>query len=354
MSSAALQTFAVKVFLVEMESASPITVSLDQLKNGIDFKTLDAAFGPDSLGIIVVEGLLEDFHTKRAKVLRLLSTLARLPESELNKLEDEESMWLTGWSRGKEKLENGRPDFYKGSYYVNCAFHKDSKLEGPPPEIVDEFKDLPMYTAPNIWPSKELQGLDDFESDAKGLCNLIIDVAELVAASCDCYIQANSGYGMKKDYLQLIVNSSTATKARFLHYYPPLEDSHDDAWCGEHLDHSCITGLTSAMFLTEKDGEEFPLDKSPDPTAGLYIKNRNGDVVKVNIPPTCLAFQTGSALQEISRGKFKAVPHYVQASKTPGVSRNTLAVFCQPDLNEKVNDDENFAQYAMRILRGNH
>lgn len=338
-----------------MKVEAPTKVSLSQLQEGVDFVTLDAAFGPESLGILVVEGLSDEFHQLRNDVLRQLSVLARLPKEELTKLENEESMWLTGWSCGKEKLADGRPDTYKGSFYVNCAFHKDTTLEGPPQDIVDQFRDHKMYTTPNIWPSKELDGLKNFEVNCKKLCNLIIDVAALVASSCDSYIKANGGYSMKDNHLQLVVENSTTTKARFLHYYPPpVAESQDEVWCGEHLDHSCITGLTSAMYLEEQEGVEVPIELSPDPNAGLYIRNRHGEVVKVNIPSTCLAFQTGSALQEISRGKFKAVPHYVQASKAQGVSRNTLAVFCQPDLYEMVNDEENFAEYSTRIVGGNH
>jgi hypothetical protein len=33
-----------------------------------------------------------------------------------------------------------------------------------------------------------------------------------------------------------------------------------------------------------------------------------------NIPKDCLAFQTGEALQLITRGKFMAVPHFVKGA----------------------------------------
>jgi len=72
------------------------------------------------------------------------------------------------------------------------------------------------------------------------------------------------------------------------------------------------------------------LESAPDPDAGLYIKDRKGGVVKVGIPKDCLAFQTGEALEVITEGKLKAVPHFVRGcrtSKAAGVSRNTIAVF---------------------------
>lgn len=158
--------------------------------------------------------------------------------------------------------------------------------------------------------------------------------------------------------LKHLVKTSTCSKARLLHYFPDDgntttddDDSEDDSWCGEHLDHSCITGLTSALYMNDTGEFVYPGNSSD---SGLYIKSRHGEIVKVNIPEDCLAFQSGSTLQEVSRGHFKAVPHYVKGAKEKGLCRNTLAVFMQPDLNEMVNDSENFSQYASRILQQNH
>lgn len=330
-----------------------VIVSLDEIKQGIDSELLNKAFGPDSLGIIIVNGLPQHFHELRLKVLKSASRLAKLPEQELHQLESEESCWLTGWSCGKEILaSSGKPDFNKGSYYINCAFHKDAKLQGPPAEVCEQFSDFKTYTTPNLWPL--VDGFETFEADCKQLCDLIIDIAEVVASNCDKYI-ASIDDNYAPNYLNRIVKNSTTTKARLLHYYPIKQASaNDDDWCGEHLDHSCLTGLTSALFLDEAQGLTHDLPTSPDPEAGLYIRNRRNEVVKVSIPADCLAFQTGSALQEISGGKLKAVPHYVKGTGFPNIARNTLAVFCQPDLHEKVNSEENFAEYSRRILQQNH
>lgn len=209
-----------------------------------------------------------------------------------------------------------------------------------------------------MWPSADHKGLENFQEDAKELISLIIDVAQSVAANCDKFItESKISPNYEQNYLERIVKNSTCTKARLLHYFPlksSSESGKDDDWCGEHLDHSCLTGLTSALFIDESKGLTAALDKSPDPELGLYIRDRQNEVVKVNIPPECLAFQTGSTLQEVSRGKFLAVPHYVKGTSIPNIARNTLAVFCQPDLDEMVNDSENFAQYADRILKANH
>lgn len=331
-----------------------ITVTLRELSRGLELNVLEKAFGPDSLGIIIVKDLPLHFHDLRIDVLKSMSILANLLNAELCKLESPESMWLTGWSCGKEVLKStGGPDTNKGSFYVNCAFHKDAALEGPEQRLVENFQNFETYTAPNIWPPQDVRGLENFQENMKKLCNMIIDVAEKVAENCDKYIQKlDSKY--PSDFLKRVVRDSTCSKARLLHYFPMSEGGNSDDWCGEHLDHSCITGLTSALFLDESRSLTYALNESPDPSAGLYIRNRNNKVHKVNIPSDCLAFQTGSALQEISGNKFKAVPHYVQGPSIPYIARNTLAVFCQPDLDEPVNNLENFAQFAQRIIKSNH
>ncbi|KAF3992901.1 hypothetical protein FT663_00811 [Candidozyma haemuli var. vulneris] len=337
-------------------STEAVSVTLEELNNGLDFETLNKAFGPDSLGIIIVKDLPDHFQSLRLKVLESISVLANLPEDELKKLESPESMWLTGWSCGKEVLSStGEPDFNKGSYYVNCAFYKKDELEGPEPRLAEKFKDFQTYVSPNIWPPETIDRLQNFKTDCKDLIKLIISTAAKVAKNCDSYISVHAET-YEKNFLQRIIKESTCTKARLLHYFPNVGDKtgNSDDWCGEHLDHSCLTGLTSALFLDESKDKPESLDKSPDPEAGLYIKNRQGEVQKVNIPKDCLAFQSGQALQEISKGFFKAVPHYVQGTSIPHIARNTLAVFCQPDLDEMVNDTENFAQFAQRIVTGNH
>jgi hypothetical protein len=143
-------------------------------------------------------------------------------------------------------------------------------------------------------------------------------------------IALNYVIGYNEGFLEQVVKTSTTTKARLLHYYPPpalesgsVEDEEDlDGWCSTHIDHGCLTGfpkkitlhvtwtsvandhlgLTSAMYVDEgsqsldisRNGVDLPeLIEAPDPDAGLYIKDRKGGVVKVEIPKNCLAFQTG-------------------------------------------------------------
>ena len=67
-----------------------------------------------------------------------------------------------------------------------------------------------------------------------------------------------------------------------------------------------------------------------DPLAGLYIRNRQSELLKVGIPPDHVAFQIGETAQIHSGGILQATPHAVRGSSLPGVSRETFAVFMEP------------------------
>ena len=281
---------------------------------------------------------------------------------------------------GKETLKNGQVDTLKGSFYANCAFYVDPSLSCAVP--TEEFSEetFPEYLSPNIWPEEAT--LPGFKSALEDLCRLIIDVAVLVAGACDQFAEKEIP-GYPEAYLQRMVASSTTTKARLLHYFPEEvgasavngDSGDEDDWCATHLDHGCLTGLTSAMFVDESKTKPVapkfepsvppslrPLDElpeSPDPAAGLYIKSRTGETVQVKIPRDCIAFQTGEALERITGGKFKAVPHFVRGARAAlsdgKIARNTLAVFTQPNLGEEVDMDQHitFGEFARGIVAKN-
>ncbi|KKK21898.1 hypothetical protein P175DRAFT_0515215 [Aspergillus ochraceoroseus IBT 24754] len=372
-----------------IQHAQAVTVSLKELLDGsVSFVTLTEAFGPSSLGIIIVKDLDPKFQKLRAQVLSNASYLAALSNDELESLTTPAAKYLVGWSCGKETLRSGHFDTLKGSYYVNCAFYQTPNLQGAP---ADGFPGFPEYTAPNVWP--DAARLPTFRRSLEELCALIIDTAALVARACDRYALQNI-QGYQRGYLEHVVRTSLTTKARLLHYFPtPSEpttsstggkeggggggggdDGDIDDWCATHFDHGCLTGLTSAMFVDEaanppasaasasaasfssssSSSSLLPeLPHSPDPKAGLYIQSRTGEVVKVDIPRDCLAFQTGEALQLITRGKFRAVPHFVKGARASGaarIARNTLAVFTQPNLGEEVEKGKTFADFAKEVV----
>lgn len=80
--------------------AQAVTVSLDDLKTGmlpnasislrltpclgnVSFETLQQAFGPESLGILVVKDVPQDFPQLRHLALSYASYLGNLPKDEL-------------------------------------------------------------------------------------------------------------------------------------------------------------------------------------------------------------------------------------------------------------------------------
>ena len=289
------------------------------------------------------------------------------------RVEKQEAKYSVGWSCGKETLASGRYDTDKGSYYAQ-PIHS--------PELEEKARRLyPQcieMTSPNVWPDES--ALPGFEQLFEKLCHLIVDVATLVAKNCDRYGVAKLE-GYREGTLEEIVRTSVSTKARLLHYFPPRQEEEsesrpdsamaiDDDWCATHLDLGALTGLTSNMFVDESAHPPRPqttspddagllpplseLDAHPDPKTGLWIKDRSGRTTQVSIPRDCLAFQTGQALELITRGKFKAVPHFVRGAeqgKAGGIARNTLAVFTQPNLWERVDEEgRDFAQLAREVL----
>ncbi|KAG5943016.1 hypothetical protein E4U59_000705 [Claviceps monticola] len=377
----------------QQAQSQAVTVSLKDLTDDtVPLQTLQEAFGPDSLGILVVKDVPPEFAQLRRRVLSYASYLGNLPGEELEKLENAHAKYLIGWSRGKETLRNGRPDTLKGSYYANCAFYTDPGLECAIPTQDFSAETFPEYLSANMWPPERL--LPGLKAAVTELCRLMIDVAVLVARACDRFAEQDIA-DYPSGYLEKVVGTSSTTKARLLHYFPrgdgaqtegmsggeqEVEDDDDD-WCATHVDHGCLTALTSAMFvdetsvhqgvesrklnLEEKHNTEtlLPLDElpaSPDASAGLYILSRTGETYQIRIPRDCLAFQTGEALERITAGRFKAVPHYVRGVKKAAaggraIARNTLAVFTQPNLGDEVDMKAHltFGDFARGVVAKN-
>ncbi|KAK3070646.1 hypothetical protein LTR53_010099 [Teratosphaeriaceae sp. CCFEE 6253] len=343
-----------------------VSVSLSELEEGaVSLETLEQAFGDASLGIIIVRDLPAEYTKLRQRLLSYSSYLGNLPSEELLKVERPEAKYDVGWACGKETLADGRYDTFKGSYYAQPIHNEE--LEAKARRL---YPDCVEMTSPNVWPDENV--LPGFQLVFEQLCHLIVETAALVARSCDRYGVAKLD-GYTAGTLENIVRTSVSTKARLLHYFPPAKErqesipAHDDDWCAVHHDIGALTGLTSQMFVDEAaclaqtavpDASGYlpplpELDGHIDPDAGLWIQDRSGSKTQVKIPRDCLAFQTGDALQLITRGRFRAVPHFVRGpapSKAGRIARNTLAVFTQPNLWEKVNEEMDFATLASTAI----
>jgi hypothetical protein len=68
----------------DAQKQEAISVTLEQLEtNSVPFEALEAAFGPSSLGILIVKDLPSKFAKLRLTLLSYASYLANLPEEEL-------------------------------------------------------------------------------------------------------------------------------------------------------------------------------------------------------------------------------------------------------------------------------
>lgn len=305
---------------------SVVQIAYEDLKRGSLglLAKIEEAFGPSGLGIIAVSGV-QGYKEKRHKLLPLAARLASMPDHLKRKLEDPGSSFNFGWSHGKEKLEGGRFDTLKGSFYAN-PMEASGLLDS------DAQRKYPTFCHPNLWPSDDLPEL---EPAFQELGRLIADVGRSVTAVCDQYVSSKNPQ-FQRGRLMRVLQNPADFKGRLLFYFPPtsVEEGAQDisGWCGWHTDFGSLTGLTCAMFL--KEGKEVP---NPDPASGLYIENRQRRLVKANFPPDCIAFQMGQAMEIHSGGLLVATPHCVRAAQgvdALGVARSTFALFMQPHWDE--------------------
>lgn len=313
--------------------------------------SIEKAFGsqPNCLGIVIVRDLPSAYVSARERLLKLAYKYATMKEEARETCADPKSRYSFGWSHGKE-IMNGKPDTLKGSYYANPVV--DSPTVSP-----DLRAAYPEYYGNNIWPGKDLKEVEGFEEAFKDLGRLVFKVGCELAAACQPF--ASSHLTDSSVSLSSLIGTSQTVKARLLHYFPPApgtaisEDEPVDSWCGFHLDHSLLTGLCSAMFLRQEPTGEPSVVPSPSPASGLYIKTRGGELTKVSIPADCLAFQTGEALELATAGKLRATPHCVRVGAgqdSEKISRETFALFMQPDTHQQLSTTENFGQFSKRVF----
>lgn len=341
-----------RIFPPMVQEAVPVVLDYNDLMNENSDLTesVERAFGSEQecLGICLVKNV-PSLVQLRENLLRLASKLANLDEKLLKKMESPDSNYSFGWSHGKE-IMNGRPDVAKGSFYNNPI------LNNPAKDDQEYRKKYPAYGGPNVWPN---ESLPELESAFMALGSLIVEVGKLVARHCDKFL-VKKYKDIPSNFLYNMINVSQTHKARLLHYFHISEQEADgsnmDSWCGIHVDHSVLTGLTSAMYFDESN-PEFPEIFKTNPKAdaalkdaGLYIKNRDGSFTQAKIPSDCLAFQIGEAAQIASRGLLVATPHLVRGASYPNMSRNTFAVFMQPNTDEILKPGYDFAAFTKDVV----
>jgi len=262
---------------------------------------------------------------KRRRLLPLASRMANLEDK--TEIISESSNFQSGWSHGKE-IFAGKPDLAKGSFYANPLVDDITTIREDVPRKLRD--DNPGFFAPNVWPTNSIPEL---EAAFKDLGQLVVDVGRLLAKSCDCYIsQKCRGYEPNK--LSKLLQESMYCKGRLLHYFPleqspnVSEENNVNDWCGWHNDHGSLSGLIPALYL-DKDGEQ--LISPADDKSGLYIQARNGSIHHVVLPNNSIGFQIGETSQIHSGGVLQATPHAVRATNDKDVTRESFAVFMEPE-----------------------
>ncbi|ETV83509.1 hypothetical protein, variant [Aphanomyces astaci] len=257
-----------------IRTANVSVVDYATLAQGGDCGALiEAAFGPDGLGILAVANV-PDIEARRARCLPLAFKVATLSDEVKQKYELGSAYYSFGWSHGKESLQ-GKPDFSKGSYYNNPRTNRPTEDE----HLMTTF---PTMYHPNIWPTDEVP---DLEPAFMSLGQLIIDTGLLVAKQCDAYVESKCPtYEAGK--LHRRITSSRVPCGRLLHYFAldpkdtvpapptttnsPMTERDFSNWCGWHNDHSALTGLVQALF-TDMDGN---VVENPDPAVYIYVHAR--------------------------------------------------------------------------------
>jgi len=168
----------------------------------------------------------------------------------------------------------------------------------------------------------------------------IIRVGALLAKHLDKYVLARYNDDYQPGLLEDVIKNHKNSVGRLLHYFPQVGSTHE--WCGWHNDHSCLTGLTCPLYLNQNTGEVISPNELPDQNTGLFIRNRQGKILKANLTSNLLLFQIGETSQILSNGHLQATPHSVlTGGNFENISRNTFAVFMEPkpDFHLKVSND---------------
>ena len=263
---------------------------------------IELAYGAGALGVLAIRNV-PGFVDAKMSVLTQAHSLAHLPADELLRLEDEKSLYNAGWSHGKEKLGD-KPDFAKGSFYFN-------PLTDTPGSAEDRAK-FPVSYPCNVWPTSTLP---NFEPCAKTLGKIMHDQVVALSVHIDKYA-ASKVPTYKPFQISDAMRVTEKAKGRLLYYFPlpPQPDMGPpppDSWIGWHNDSGYLTALAGDMYVDDRTGVQVPL---PDPLAGLYVVDRSGDSVRVEIPSDCMAVQLGECVQVVTGGVLVATPHCVRGA----------------------------------------
>lgn len=269
---------------------------------------IDRAYNLDGLGIAVVKNI-PNYMQLRQKTLQQGYTMYKISDR-MEKYKRPEYNYEIGWSLGASKTENITP-----TDILHGVFSTKSKLK---------------LTGPENYPQEpELEG---FQGNYEQMRDLFTSILHMKLRHFDKYlhqINPNISNTLFQDYLKV-----HETQNELLAYFPfntiPEEDReyyrNKLLWIGWHRDYSCFTILSRAKYF-DTDGNE--LKGIP---AGLTIKNRKGDQLKVDFDEGEIAIQVGDIAYVLSGGILNSTPHTVDiiGQLPDNVFRTTYVQFIDP------------------------
>lgn len=282
------------------QQCSIVQIDYEALVHGDVSAQVAQAFGRDGHGILAVTTVPERVTELRRDLLGLSRRLAMLPPETLAQYERPDLNYVVGWSRGREKFR-GQPDVHKGSWYAN-GLHST-------PASGTIARKYPTSTAEPDWPNEELGA--NFSGVFRDLSRHLYNMSQMVLGHYD-------------QRLADVTHRSRLHVGRLLHYYPGSAE-----WCGWHNDNSMITALVPPLYFDDSTGVEV---EAP-PGAGLIVRTRTEER-SIVADDDHILFQVGEAAQVMSGGKLVATPHAVVAGTTDGVSRESFALFVEPNWDE--------------------
>jgi isopenicillin N synthase-like dioxygenase len=310
-------------------------------------QSLYAAFGaPDACGLIAIRNV-PGFVSSKQALLPQGYDLAHLSPTQLQALEDPDTLYNAGWSFGKEKLGDV-VDTAKASFYYH-------PLADVPGSDSDREK-YPLSYPSNKWPPSD--AILEFEVNAKRLGSILYQVTVQLSRQLDRSFDSDATDSCTTNITRVddtvrleefksssssislydLLKDTDKIKARLLYYYPTTNatsnttsSSNDkfDSWIGWHNDSGFLTALAGDIYVDHATGQVFPEYAMEHPSAGLYVYNLQGQLQHVTIPSDCCAVQMGEAAQILLGGRVAATPHCVRPtdSVADSVARISLACF---------------------------
>lgn len=296
------------------------------------------AFGQHGLGILAVRGIPEALAQARRELLYMSRSVALLSPETLAKYERPDLDFVVGWSRGREKFR-GKVDTAKGSFYANALYADPAQGD---PMLEAQY---PSSTAEPAWPDADIGA--NLSGCFRDVARAMYTISYHVLRHADSVVEAALSQRRRRlrtfwahkvrrrkrrlPLYEVTHNRSRLHVGRLLHYYPSVRQQN---WCGWHNDNSILTVLAPPLYFDDDTGAE----ASAPPGAGLVVYAAPNKTVRVELPDDdrFLLFQLGEASQVLSGGALVATPHAVLpgASEGRNVSRDTFAVFVEPNWNE--------------------